>query len=107
MHLCGNSLKRLANCAQPARVRRSQVMNQTLVDFRKEVSESPELQAELQEKIKGGADLVELGRENGHDFSAEDVTAAFEELKDSEEEWTHRVRVVMGFRCLDRGCKLT
>ena len=39
----------------------------------------------MQEKIKGGTDLVELGKENGHDFSAEDVTAAYEELKDSDE----------------------
>jgi hypothetical protein len=39
----------------------------------------------LQEKLKGGKDLVELGKENGHDFSAEDVTTAYEELQDSDE----------------------
>ena len=56
-------------------------MKESLATFRKAVNES----ADLQEKIKGGTDLVELGKENGHDFSAEDVTAAYEELKDSEE----------------------
>ena len=59
-------------------------MKESLATFRKAVNES----ADLQEKIKGGTDLVELGKENGHDFSAEDVTAAFEELKESDEELT-------------------
>ena len=52
-------------------------MKESLATFRKAVNES----ADLQEKIKGGTDLVELGKENGHDFSAEDVTAAYEELQ--------------------------
>jgi hypothetical protein len=56
-------------------------MKESLATFRKAVNES----ADLQEKLKGGTDLVELGKENGHDFSQEDVTAAFEELKDLEE----------------------
>ena len=51
-------------------------MKESLATFRKAVNES----ADLQEKLKGGTDLVELGKENGHDFSQEDVTAAFEEL---------------------------
>ena len=59
-------------------------MKESLATFRKAVNES----ADLQEKLKGGTDLVELGKENGYDFSQEDVTAAFEELnyklKDSE-----------------------
>jgi hypothetical protein len=59
-------------------------MKESLATFRKAVNES----ADLQEKLKGGTDLVELGKENGHDFSQEDVTAAFEELKDSDEELT-------------------
>ena len=59
-------------------------MKESLATFRKAVNES----ADLQEKIKGGTDLVELGKENGHDFSAEDVTAAYEELQDSDEELT-------------------
>ena len=56
-------------------------MKESLATFRKAVNES----ADLQEKIKGGTDLVELGKENGHDFSAEDVQAAYEELQGSEE----------------------
>ena len=62
-------------------------MKESLATFRKAVNES----ADLQEKLKGGTDLVELGKENGCDFSQEDVTAAFEELfllKDSDEELT-------------------
>ena len=51
------------------------------LEWRHSVNES----ADLQEKIKHGADLVELGKENGHDFSAEDVQAAYDELKGSEE----------------------
>ena len=57
------------------------VMKESLAAFRKAVNES----ADLQEKIKGGTDLVELGKENGHDFSEEDVQAAYEELQESEE----------------------
>ena len=56
-------------------------MKESLAIFRKAVNES----ADLQEKIMGGADLVELGKENGHDFSLEDVKAAYDELQDSEE----------------------
>ena len=52
-------------------------MKESLATFRKAVNDS----ADLQEKLKGGTDLVELGKENGHDFSAEDLTAAYEELK--------------------------
>ena len=59
-------------------------MKESLATFRKAVNES----ADLQEKLKEGTDLVELGKENGYDFSQEDVTAAFEELKDSDEELT-------------------
>ena len=59
-------------------------MKESLATFRKAVNESADLQA----KLKGGTDLVELGKENGYDFSQEDVTAAFEELKDSDEELT-------------------
>ena len=59
-------------------------MKESLANFRKAVNES----ADFQKKIKGGADLVELGKENGHDFSEEDVKAAYDELKDSEEELT-------------------
>ena len=59
-------------------------MKESLATFRKAVNES----ADLQEKIKGGTDLVELGKENGHDFSEDDVKAAYDELQDSDEELT-------------------
>ena len=56
-------------------------MKESLLTFRKAVNESND----LQEKIKGGADIVELGKETGYEFSSEDVTAAYEELQDSED----------------------
>ena len=59
-------------------------MKESLATFRNAVNES----ADLQEKLSGGADLVELGKENGHDFSEEDVQAAYDELQDSDEELT-------------------
>jgi predicted ribosomally synthesized peptide with nif11-like leader len=75
-------------------------MKESLATFRKAVNES----ADLQEKIKGGTDLVELGKENGHDFSAEDVTAAYEELQDSDEELTEfELESVSGGRAWARG----
>ena len=57
-------------------------MKESIATFRKAVNES----ADLQEKIKGGTSIVELGKENGHDFSEEDVKAAYEELKNSDSE---------------------
>ena len=57
-------------------------MKESLATFRKAVNES----ADLQEKIKGGTSIVELGKENGHDFSEEDIKAAYEELKNSDSE---------------------
>ena len=56
-------------------------MKESLVTFRKAVNE----RADLQEKLKGGTDIVELGKENGHDFSQEDVTAAYKELQDADD----------------------
>jgi predicted ribosomally synthesized peptide with nif11-like leader len=76
-------------------------MKESLATFRKAVNDS----ADLQEKLKGGADLVELGKENGHDFSAEDVTAAYEELQDSDEGLTEfeLETVSGGYRRSERG----
>ena len=75
-------------------------MKESLATFRKAVNES----ADLQEKIKAGTDLVELGKENGHDFSEEDVTAAYEDLKDSDEGLTEfELEAVTG----GRGCMST
>ena len=56
-------------------------MNETLTNFRKAVSES----TDLQDKIKGGADLVALGKENGYDFSQEELNAGWTELQESDE----------------------
>ena len=56
----------------------------------------------MQEKIRGGTDLVELGKENGRDFSAEDVQAAYDEHKDSGEELSEfEMEVVSGGRLVD------
>ncbi len=56
-------------------------MNETLTNFSKAVADN----ADLQEKVKGGADLVALGKENGYDFSQEELTAGWEELQGSDE----------------------
>ena len=56
----------------------------------------------MQEKIRCGTDLVELGKENGRNFSAEDVQAAYDELKDSGEELSEfEMEVVSGGRLVD------
>jgi predicted ribosomally synthesized peptide with nif11-like leader len=39
----------------------------------------------LQEKVKAGADLVALGKENGYDFTQEELNASWEELQKSDE----------------------
>ncbi len=56
-------------------------MNETLTNFRKAVSES----TDLQEKVKGGADLVALGKENGYEFTQEELNASWKELQGSDE----------------------
>jgi predicted ribosomally synthesized peptide with nif11-like leader len=56
-------------------------MNETLTNFRNAVSGS----TDLQEKVKAGADLVALGKENGYEFSQEELTAGWEELQESDE----------------------
>ena len=40
-------------------------MNETLTNFRQAVAGS----TDLQEKVKAGADLVALGKENGYEFT--------------------------------------
>ena len=59
-------------------------MKNSLVLFRKAVNES----ADLQEKIRGGADLVALGKENGYSFTVKDINEAYEELQNSDDELT-------------------
>ena len=56
-------------------------MNETLTKFRNAVSDS----SDLQDKIKGGADLVELGKENGYEFSQEELNTGWKELQESDE----------------------
>jgi len=56
-------------------------MNETLTNFRKAVADS----TDLQEKVKGGADLVALGKENGYEFSQEELNTGWTELQESDE----------------------
>ena len=56
-------------------------MNETLTNFRQAVADS----ADLQEKVKAGADLVELGKENGFEFTQEELESGWKELQESEE----------------------
>ena len=56
-------------------------MNETLTNFRQAVAES----ADLQEKVKAGADLVALGKESGFEFTQEELETGWEELQESDE----------------------
>ncbi len=56
-------------------------MNETLTNFRKAVADS----ADLQEKVKAGADLVALGKENGYEFSQEELNTGWKQLQESDE----------------------
>ena len=77
------------------------LMNQTLTNFRQAVSES----ADLQEKVKGGADLVALGKENGYEFSQEELNTGWEELQESDEGLTDfELDVVAGGKHYRGGC---
>ena len=59
-------------------------MNEILTNFRQAVAES----ADLQEKVKAGADLVALGKESGYEFTQEELETSWEELQESDEELT-------------------
>jgi predicted ribosomally synthesized peptide with nif11-like leader len=59
-------------------------MNQTLTNFRQAVADS----TDLQEKVKAGADLVALGKENGYEFTQEELEASWQEMQESDEELT-------------------
>ena len=56
-------------------------MNETLTNFRQAVADS----TDLQEKVRGGADLVALGKENGYEFSQEELNAGWKQLQESDE----------------------
>jgi len=55
--------------------------NETLTNFRQAVADS----TDLQEKVRGGADLVALGKENGYEFTQEELNAGWKQLQESEE----------------------
>ena len=59
-------------------------MNETLTNFRKAVADS----TDLQERVKAGADLVALGKDNGYEFTQEELETGWEELQKSDEELT-------------------
>ena len=59
-------------------------MNETLTNFRQAVADN----ADLQEKVKAGADLVALGKDNGFEFTQEELETGWEELQESDEELT-------------------
>ena len=74
-------------------------MNETLTKFRNAVSES----TDLQEKVKLGLDLgwqgylVELGKDNGYEFTIQEVDNCWKELQESDEELTQfELEVVAG-----------
>ena len=77
-------------------------MNETLTNFRKAVADS----TDLQEKVKAGADLVELGKENGYEFTQEELEIGWEELQESEEGLTDfELEVVSGgYRGQGKSC---
>ena len=56
-------------------------MNEALTNFRKAVADN----ADLQEKVKTGPDLVALGKENGFEFTQEELETGWEELQESDE----------------------
>jgi len=75
-------------------------MNETLTKFRNAVSDS----TDLQDKIKGGADLVSLGKENGYEFSREELNSGWEQLQESDEGLTEfELDVVSGGQNSDGG----
>jgi predicted ribosomally synthesized peptide with nif11-like leader len=57
------------------------IMNETLTNFRQAVADS----TDLQEKVRGGADLVALGKENGYEFTQEELNAGWKQLQESDE----------------------
>ena len=76
-------------------------MKETLTNFRQAVADS----ADLQEKVKAGADLVALGKENGFEFTQEELEAGWEELQESDEGLTDfELDVVAGGKQRYSGC---
>ena len=68
-------------------------MNESLTNFRQAVADS----TDLQEKVKAGADLGALGKENGYDFTQEELNAGWKQLQESDEGLTEfELAVVSG-----------
>jgi predicted ribosomally synthesized peptide with nif11-like leader len=58
----------------------------------------------LQEKVKAGADLVALGKENGYEFTQEELDAGWKQLQESDEGLTEfEMDVVAGGQKMMRG----
>ena len=76
-------------------------MNETLTNFRQAVADS----TDLQEKVKAGADLVALAKENGYEFTQEELEAGWKELQESDEGLTEfELDVVSGGQERKAGC---
>ena len=76
-------------------------MTETLTNFRQAVADS----TDLQEKVKAGADLVALGKENGYEFTQEELNSAWKELQESDEGLTEfELDLVAGGRGGGRSC---
>ena len=76
-------------------------MNDTLTKFRNAVADN----ADLQEKVKAGADLVALGKESGFEFTQAELETGWEELQKSDEELTDfELDVVAGGAYRHGGC---
>ncbi|MDA8969809.1 Nif11-like leader peptide family RiPP precursor [Akkermansiaceae bacterium] len=76
-------------------------MNETLTNFRQAVADN----ADLQEKVKAGADLVTLAKDNGFEFTQDELETGWEELQQSDEELTaFELDVVAGGWRGRRGC---
>ena len=76
-------------------------MNETLTNFRQAVADS----TDLQEKVRGGADLVALGKANGYEFTQEELNDGWEKLQESDEGLTEfELDVVSGGQRSNGGC---
>ena len=63
-------------------------MKESITLFRQAINDSADLQEKCNSiKARGGTeqDLVELGKENGHEFSAEELKEAYEQLQEDED----------------------
>ena len=91
----------VGNIGVVAKKQFSKPMNETLTNFRQAVADS----TDLQEKVKAGADLVTLGKENGYEFSQEELNSGWKELQESDEGLTEfELDLVAGGQYRKAGC---